>query len=293
MSGYERRSGKELTGFIIILVGFSLLMRTMGILPTFPFGYFLQRFWLPALFIGLGVLLLTRRGAQNPSGGILFVILGMFFLMGSMNDVWGFSYQKFIGPAILIWIGIAFLMRSQRGPRERRDPPYAPLSPETPGSDSGPGSGSGASSGSAPGSGPDPGPGPAPGLGPGPGRGPRSAFHNEQYTDSSDYIHATAILGGFNRRYPSQRLRGGNVTAIMGGGKIDLRQARISENMARLNVVTVMGGIEIQVPTDWVIEPRFTPVLGAYVDRTNRVTQGSQTLVIEGTSIMGSITVFN
>ena len=83
----------------------------------------------------------------------------------------------------------------------------------------------------------------------------------------------------------------GDLTAIMGGGKIDLRDARIQEKEAVLDVFTLMGGLEIQVPEGWVVEPRFTPILGGYQDRTSRATQGTQRLVINGTAIMGGITV--
>jgi hypothetical protein len=120
-----------------------------------------------------------------------------------------------------------------------------------------------------------------------------SSLGTQQYTDSSDFIHATVILGAFNRKCPSKQFRGGDLTAIMGGGKIDLRDAQIQEKEAVLDVFTLMGGLEIQVPDTWVVEPRFTPILGGYQDRTNRTTQGTQRLVINGTAIMGGITVFN
>jgi predicted membrane protein len=115
----------------------------------------------------------------------------------------------------------------------------------------------------------------------------------DQSTDSSDFIRATVILGSFNRRCPSQNFRGGDVTAMMGGGKIDLRGAQIQGNEAVLDIFVLMGGLEIQVPESWVVEPRFTPILGGYEDRTNRLTLGTQRLVITGGAIMGGITILN
>ena len=54
-------------------------------------------------------------------------------------------------------------------------------------------------------------------------------------------------------------------------------------------------GIDIQVPTEWSVEPRFTPILGGCVDRRTPSPDrtGTQRLVIHGTAIMGSITVSN
>jgi predicted membrane protein len=245
----ERGGGRELTGFIIILIGFGFLMNTMGILPSFPFIGLIQRFWLPALFIAIGALLLSRRGGQEGIfGGAFFVLFGLLFLMGSMN-FWNFSYRRWIGPAILIWIGVTFLMRNPRQRFERRTSRGSPGRP--------------------------------------------NAFGMDPQTDSSDYIHATVILGGLNRRCLSQKFRGGDLTAIMGGGKIDLREAQIQDGEAVLDVFTLMGGLEIQVPPGWIIEPRFTPILGGFADRTNHQTQGTQRLAIHGTTVMGGVTISN
>jgi predicted membrane protein len=260
MSGYERRSsGGEWVGLIIVLIGFWLLMRTMGIFPLFPFGWMIHRFWVPALFIGLGVLLLTRRQTRERGFlGSFFILFGVFFLFGSMN-LWGFEYRKWIGPAILIWLGVVFLMKGQRSPREpfqrpegfqRPDPFARPQSPKSP-------------------------------------------FNSEPSTDSSDFIHATAILGAFNRRCLSQQFRGGDVTTIMGGGKVDLRDAQIGENDARVDVFTLMGAIEIQVPPGWTVEPRLTPILGGFEDKTNREQHGAKRLIIDGTAVMGSVIISN
>jgi predicted membrane protein len=139
-------------------------------------------------------------------------------------------------------------------------------------------------------------------------RGPRSLWHSREHgprgslatdpaadpaTDSSEFIHASAFLGGFNRKCSSQTFRGGDITAFMGGGKIDLRDARIDGNEAVLDIFAMMGGVEIEVPRDWIVEPRFTPILGGYEDRTKPQNQGSQRLIIHGTAIMGGVTVKN
>ena len=184
----NRGSGREVTGIIIIIIGFGLLMNTMNFFPHFPFVLLLHRFWMPALFIGIGALLISRRRGQEGMGpGLFFILLGFFFLIGGL-DSWGFGFRRWIGPAILIWIGVALLMRSQRPRREF-----------TPG---------------------DPPPGNPPGSPPGSAAGDlndrfekrsrgRGDFPRpEQYTDSSDFIHATVILGAFNRRCPSQQFRG-------------------------------------------------------------------------------------
>ncbi|HZI51067.1 MAG TPA: LiaF domain-containing protein [Terriglobia bacterium] len=271
----SRNSGREVAGLIIVLIGFGLLMNTMDIMPAFPFFWMIHRFWVPALFIGIGVLLLSRGQGRDRSGvGVFFILLGLFFLIGSLG-MWGFGFKKWIGPAILIWIGIAMLMKNQR-PRIGPPPPVPPPpGPSVPG-DSVPGA-------------------PAPGasFNNAQDRFQRDTAGGQQFTDSSDFIRATVILGSFNRRCPSQQFRGGDLAAIMGGGKIDLRGAQIQGNEAVLDVFVLMGGLEIQVPETWAVEPRFTPVLGGYDDRTHRSAQTTQRLVITGGAIMSGITILN
>jgi len=269
----SRNSGREVAGLIIVLIGFGLLMNTMDIVPAFPFFWLIHRFWVPALFIGIGVLLLSRGQGRDRSGaGVFFILLGFFFLIGSLG-MWGFGFKKWIGPAILIWVGIALLMKNQR-PRIGPPPPGPP--PPVPGA-SGPlgDSGPGASFNDAQ------------------DRFQSRMAGSQQFTDSSDFIRATVILGSFNRRCPSQQFRGGDLAAIMGGGKVDLRGAQIQGNEAVLDVFVLMGGLEIQVPETWAVEPRFTPVLGGYEDRTNRSAQATQRLVITGGAIMSGITILN
>jgi predicted membrane protein len=229
-------------------------MNTMNFYPVFPFLWMIQRFWVPAMFFGIGALLLSRRTGQNGvGGGVFFMLLGFLFFLGALG-IWDFSYSRWVGPAILIWIGVALLMRNQRAR------PIPPPRDDSPKSDS---------------------------------RFEPGMRGVDQYTDSRDFIHATVILGAFNRRCPSQKFRGGDLTAIMGGGKVDLRDAQIQEKEAVLDIFTLMGGLEIQVPSGWTVEPRFTPILGGYQDRTTRVSESNQRLVINGTAIMGSVTVFN
>jgi hypothetical protein len=251
----SRGPNREVVGIIIILIGFGFLMNTMKIFPGFSLFWLVPRFWLPAMFFGVGALLISRRGQNGYGAGLFFILLGCFFFFGALN-VWDFSYRRWIGPVILIWIGAALLMRNQR-------PRYSPPPPSAGGPKS---------------NAQDP-------------FVPRTA--GEQFTDSRDFVHATVILGAFNRRCPSQKFRGGDLTAIMGGGKLDLRDAQIQEKEAVLSIFTLMGGLEIQVPAGWIIEPRFTPILGGYQDRTTRVSESNQRLVINGTAIMGGVTVFN
>lgn len=111
--------------------------------------------------------------------------------------------------------------------------------------------------------------------------------------DTTDIVSAFAVLGGVARGNNSRTFRGGDLTAVMGGCEIDLRQAAINGD-ATLDVFAMWGGIEIRVPEDWTVISRVTPVLGGFDDKT-RPPQGLSThrLTIRGVAIMGGIEVKN
>jgi predicted membrane protein len=119
--------------------------------------------------------------------------------------------------------------------------------------------------------------------------GPRSRSTNE----SNASVNATAILGGITRGNNSRAFKGGDLTAVMGGCEIDLRQASI-EGDAAFDVFALWGGIEIRVPEDWTVVSRVVPVLGGFSD-TTRPPQSALTkrLVIRGLVIMAGVEVKN
>ena len=64
-----------------------------------------------------------------------------------------------------------------------------------------------------------------------------------------------AVLGGGSRGNNSRSFQGGELTAVLGGCDIDLRQAAI-DGEAVIDVFAICGGIEIRVPEDWTIVGR-------------------------------------
>jgi hypothetical protein len=106
---------------------------------------------------------------------------------------------------------------------------------------------------------------------------------------------ALAILSGVNRGGNSPAFTGGDLTAVMGGCEIDLRQASIAPGTtAVIDVFAFWGGIDIRVPEDWTVVTRVTPLLGGVEDQT-RPPQGasSKRLEIRGTAIMGGVVIKN
>lgn len=127
----------------------------------------------------------------------------------------------------------------------------------------------------------------------------RKAVANQSFdaldkTDPESTVNYTAIMGGFKHRITTQDFRGGEITAIMGGCDLDLRQSSINGD-AVLNVFAMCGGITIKVPVDWTVVFDGTPIMGAFDEKTVPPTgPGSgKRLIVRGYVIMGGMEVRN
>ena len=115
--------------------------------------------------------------------------------------------------------------------------------------------------------------------------------------DAHSSFSGLAIMGGVARRNNSQTFQGADLTAIMGGCEIDLRQASIAPGTdAVIDVFAFWGGIDIKVPEDWTVVTRAVPLMGGVEDKT-RVPQPlpavEKRLIISGIVIMGGVVVKN
>jgi predicted membrane protein len=107
-------------------------------------------------------------------------------------------------------------------------------------------------------------------------------------------ISAIAILGGVVRRCNCKDFQGGELTAIMGGCEIDLREADIQGEEAVIHTFAWWGGIEIKVPQDWTVVSQGFPLMGGFADTTHPSQGGPQKrLVIKGFAIMGGVETKN
>jgi predicted membrane protein len=112
--------------------------------------------------------------------------------------------------------------------------------------------------------------------------------------DTDSYIKNIAMMSGVKRIITSKEFRGGELSAVMGGCEIDLREADISGTEAVIDVNIVMGGLEIRVPMGWTISVEASPIMGGVEDKTYPPKEGvSKRLIITGTIIMGGIEIKN
>jgi predicted membrane protein len=125
----------------------------------------------------------------------------------------------------------------------------------------------------------------------------RQAMMGTRSSDTeSDFLNLTFILGGGDHKFNSKSLKGGKVTAIMGGGKIDLREADIAEDEIFFDIFALWGGVELIVPQNWQVNMKALPILGGAENKTSPDPNGTspvKKLTISGTTIMGGMEVKN
>lgn len=121
---------------------------------------------------------------------------------------------------------------------------------------------------------------------------PQDSFTTVEGTE--DMLNNSVFLSGSEIRTMSQNFKGGKVTVVLGGSKIDLRQAILSPE-ATLDIMVLLGGCELIVPYEWDLDIQAQAILGGIEDKRLRQSQPPGTVApilrITGTAILGGIEI--
>jgi hypothetical protein len=85
-----------------------------------------------------------------------------------------------------------------------------------------------------------------------------------QYGGEATSHTAVAILGGFSRKGDWVVPKTFNAFMLLGGGELDLSNARFTEREVSIHVVAILGGCEITVPEDATVHVNGVGILGAF-----------------------------
>jgi predicted membrane protein len=120
---------------------------------------------------------------------------------------------------------------------------------------------------------------------------------------SEGTISIFSILGSDQRTSSDKPFRGGEVTSIVSGTQLDLRQAQIDPGTEPvLNIFIMMGGHELWVPQGWTIVIDVMPILGGVEDKRlpsvlnaapGPGTGAAPRLVLRGLVVLGGLTIKN
>jgi predicted membrane protein len=257
----EPRSGFRITGQLVLGIAIAIVgvLFTLDNLHILRARDFLQ-FW-PVVLIAIGLVHVAQaRTASGVTGAAIWIFVGVVLLGNRLGflqvRVWNYW------PLLLVLVGGRIVMQAISGGGSRRRG-MAGLSDGV--RDTG-----------------------------WPLTGVQSASGNPQGGDPASLVSAVAVMGGFDRRITSHEFRGGELTAFMGGGKLDLRDAVMADGRAEINVFSLMGGFEIRVPETWSVIFEVTPFMGGVEHKARTSPDPSAPrLVIRGFVMMSSVELTN
>ena len=126
-----------------------------------------------------------------------------------------------------------------------------------------------------------------------PGSAPVEAEKEVDIKDE-DTVDIKSVFSGVKTKVISKNFKGGNISAVFGGGEIDLKYADMQEP-AVLNLEIVFGGLKLIVPSNWMIRNEVEGVFHGVDDKrsvspTAQVVQ-DRTLVLKGSVVFGGVDI--
>jgi predicted membrane protein len=110
----------------------------------------------------------------------------------------------------------------------------------------------------------------------------------------SDHISMFGMMGGTKQRVSGVIFRSADMTSLMGGCELDLRDALLgADGAAYVDVFAFMGGAHIFLPPNWKVVVQVTPIMGGVEDKSRSVMGGTQFLYVRGTVLMGGVEISN
>ena len=121
---------------------------------------------------------------------------------------------------------------------------------------------------------------------------PRRGHRHER---GNEFVSAVAFMSGVKKSSNAQTFRGGDLTAVMGGVEIDLRQASMEPGSeVTLDTLALWGGIEIRVPEDWEVRTPGFAIMGGFVDESRPPSEPTgKRLLVGGMALMGGVEIKN
>ena len=103
-----------------------------------------------------------------------------------------------------------------------------------------------------------------------------------------------AVMSGFERKGTWTVPPNHTAIAVMGGGEIDLSDAKFVADETTISCIAIMGGVEIRVPEDVNVQVTGFGFMGAFensISDPERAGAGAPTVKVNGFAMMGGVEV--
>ena len=113
-------------------------------------------------------------------------------------------------------------------------------------------------------------------------------------TDSTDDIlNVNSMFGNIERNVFSKNFKGGAISSVFGGAQINFAQADF-EGIAIIDVSVIFGGVDIVIPSNWNLKNEMSVVFGGIEDRRTvspNVAESGKTLILKGNIMFGGMEI--
>jgi hypothetical protein len=125
-----------------------------------------------------------------------------------------------------------------------------------------------------------------------PAAAPAAAADPARFGGTATSGGAVAILGGFSRKGDWVVPKDFTAFLFMGGGEIDLREAKFAEREVSIHIVAIMGGCEVIVPEDATVRVTGVGIMGAFEHTgAGSGTPDGPVIIVNGVALMGGVDV--
>jgi hypothetical protein len=115
--------------------------------------------------------------------------------------------------------------------------------------------------------------------------------HAEAIRAEGPTTDLVAVFGGRDTNVVAPVYHGGRAVAVFGGVDLDLRQTSLPPEGADLEIVTVLGDVEVTLPMGWNVKVTGPTVLGDLDDRSLGAPADAPTLRVHVTVVLGDVTL--
>ncbi len=254
----KHRRPQIFSGLILLAAGLLLLAYKMGApIPAWVFTW-------QVLLIVIGIF--TGIGSRfHNHGSLIMIAVGTIFLIDQTRP--DLNFHNYIVPAILISIGIIYILRPKSMFSQKAGKKWRQAQPM---SDS-------------------------PIINPPDKAYSQTAASSTNNYESAEYIEINTVLGGVKKIILSKNFKGGEINSFMGGTEINLLKADI-QSPIKLEVNNVFGGTKLIVPSNWDVKNEVSAVFGSIEDKRNingAVPDAGKTITLKGACVFGGIEVTN
>lgn len=113
----------------------------------------------------------------------------------------------------------------------------------------------------------------------------------DRMEDDRDFIDEVSVFGGGEKTVTSSQFKGGRITSIFGGSKINLMNSSLATGKNVIDTFSMFGGTTLIVPAGWTIKLEVVSIFGGFSDKRERmpnlVFDQEKVLYIKGVAIFG------